>query len=737
MAKRITDKIHFLIVSLFWALVLGVILFLTAFTYYARAIPSPDVIVSRRINESTKILDRTGEVILYNVHGEEKRTIIPAEEIPEHMKKAVIATEDINFYNHRGLDLKGIARALVKNIETASVSQGGSTITQQLVKKALLGDERTLSRKFKEIILSLQVEQKFSKEEILWMYLNQIPFGSNNYGLESASQFFFQKKAKDLTINESATLAAMIKAPSYYSPSGSHKNELLARKNVILKKMKDLGFITKEELNSSLNENLEFKASTSGIKAPHFVLMVREYLIEKYGEDMVENGGLTVYTTLDWKLQEKAEQIVKEKALQNEKLYRAKNAALVAIDPKTGQVLTMVGSRDYFDEKIDGNFNVATALRQPGSAFKPIAYSVALEKGLTDNTVLFDVPTEFNPKCSASARQVKEPSGLACYNPQNYDGRYRGPVTLRYALGNSLNIPSVKVLYLAGIDRVIEKAKDIGITSFDNPSRFGLSLVLGGAEVRLLELASAYGAFANDGIYNPHSFILKVEAPKGRILEQHQEQADIVMPQQIARMINSILSDNRARMSTFGPSSAMYFAERPVAAKTGTTQDNRDGWLVGYTPSIVVGIWTGNNDNSQMTKTGAGISAAGPMWREFMKTALENTPVERFPEPEPLFTDKIILNGAYILGGREIHSELYYINKDDPAGPFPDNPFNDPQFKNWEQSVIATFGQLTPEENNPQPENPSPIEIPSPTPEPSPALTPVPIPTYNPSNDSY
>ncbi len=684
--------IKLLIVLLLWLIVLGIIGFLAAFAYFAPQIPDPQSIITRRVSESTKILDREGETVLFNVHGEEKRTIIPSEDMPDHLKKAVITAEDANFYDHQGLDLKGVGRAVFVNIKERGLSQGGSTITQQLVKNSLLGRQKTFSRKFKEIILALQIERKFEKDQILWMYLNQVPFGSNIFGVEEASQGYFGKPAKELTLSESAILASILKAPSYFSPYGSHKKEMLERKKLILERMSELNFIGKEDFDQTKNEEIKLASPLNGgILAPHFVMMVREYLVEKYGEDLVQNGGLKVYTTLDWEMQQKAEEIVQKYADRNDELFKAGNAALVALDPRSGEILALVGSRNYFDIEKEGNFNVITAFRQPGSAFKPIVYSAALDKGLTDKTILFDTKTEFNPYCSPDGNQEKDQYDLDCYHPQNSDEKFRGPVTLRQALGSSLNIPSVKILYLAGIQNSLKRARDFGIKFLGDTKDFGLSLVLGGGDVRPLDLVSAYGVFANDGIYNQPTFILKVEDSEGKMIEEFSPDPQRKLSDQTARMMNDILSDNSARALLFGLNSPLYIPTHQVAAKTGTTQKFRDAWTIGYTPSLAVGVWVGNNDNTEMTPEGGGVSAGAPIWREFIIETLKGRLNEEFPRPEPVFIDKIMLNGNYKDEDGQHHTILYYIDKNDPRGSIPLNPSDDPQYNNWEWSIQNNF----------------------------------------------
>ncbi|MEK7076474.1 MAG: transglycosylase domain-containing protein [Patescibacteria group bacterium] len=694
--SRLSKLFKALAMLFLWFFVVGTIILLSFFLYLQRTLPDPGSIATRKVGESTKIYDRTGEVLLYDIHGEEKRTIIPWEQIPDTIKEATLASEDSDFYNHKGLDMKGIARAFFKDIVNLGVSQGGSTITQQLVKKALLGDERTISRKIKEAVLAIEIERKFTKDQILWMYLNQIPYGSNAYGIEAAAKEFFGKKASQLTLAEAAAIASVTKAPSYYSPFGNHVNELLAIKNSILTKMKGLGFISDAEYQTALAQKLEFKSSDESIQAPHFVIMVKEYLSAKYGESAVENGGFKIITTLDSNLQNIAEETVSKYAEINKEKYKATNAALVAIDPKTGDLLALVGSKDYFNIADEGNFNVAIANRQPGSAFKPFAYAAALGKGYPDDTAVFDLKTEFNPNCEPDSSQEKDPYGVDCYHPQNYDGKYRGPVTFRQGLAQSLNVPSVKVLYLAGINNTMDLAEKMGITTLGDKSRFGLSLVLGGAEVKLVDLVSAYGVFANEGMRNPWSFIQKIESSNGSILEEKNNKPERVLEPQIARLINNMLSDNSARAPIFGYSSSLYFPGRDVAAKTGTTQENRDAWVVGYTPSLATGVWTGNNKNESMTKEGAGISASGPMWHEFMTKALNTMPNEKFTNPDPVTANKAMLDGNYTYlrdGGLfpEFHEILFYVDKRNPLGPIPTDPHTDSQFQNWEWAVKNAY----------------------------------------------
>ena len=675
---------------LYWCIGIagGLLLGFALFVFYLAAqLPDPSVLAIRRINESTKIYDRTGQTVLYDVHGEEKRTIIAWEQIPETVKKATLAAEDSDFYNHSGVDYKGILRAVYKDVTSLSTSQGGSTITQQLVKKTLVGGDKTITRKMKEFMLAVKIERAYSKDHIFWMYLNQIPYGSNAYGIEAASQTFFGKPASQLNISEAALLAGLPKAPSFYSPYGTN-DRALQRRNYILERMHDtLGMLTDAEYDAALLEKPQLRKPQDFFDAPHFVIMVRDYLIKKYGEDMVQNGGLRVITTVDLEKQKLAQNLAKKYGDINEKSYRANNLALVSIDPRTGQILAMVGSRDYFNIKRNGNYNVALSqIRQPGSSFKPFAYATAFAKGFTDSTILFDLKTEFNPSCAPDSSQ--EYSIGPCYHPRNYLGNFSGPVSMRQALARSLNIPSVKTLYLAGISDTVTTARRMGLTALDPSGKYGLSLVLGGTGVSLLDMVSGYSTLANDGMHNAPAFILGVTSGDGSQLEQYEQHNEYALDPQVARLITDVLSDNDARAAVLGFTSRLVIPGRPVAAKTGTTQNNRDGWIIGYTPSLATGIWTGNTDDKPMTAAGAGLSAAGPMWNEFMSKSLAGTAVEYFKKPNPPITDKIILNGDYH-GPDGIHTILHYVDPNNPLGNPPANPYANPQYNNWEWAVRA------------------------------------------------
>ncbi len=673
----------------------------------------------RKIVESTKIYDRTGKILLYDVHEDVKRTLVPFDAISTNIKNATVAVEDANFYSHYGIRPKSIIRAFLANIAGGGFKQGGSTITQQVVKKTLLTDEKKITRKVKEVILSFRLEASFSKDEILALYLNEVPYGGNVYGIGEASKLFFGKDAYDLSLAESAYLAALPNAPTRLSPYGNNRDKLEARKEFVLKRMLELNFITDNDYTSARAEEVEFLSRGSrGIKAPHFVIWVKEYLVEKYGERAVEENGYKVITTLDYELQKKADETVDKFGPITEKNFGAKNMGLIAIDPKNGHVLAMVGSRDYFDVKNEGNFNVTLAPnRQPGSTFKPFVYATAFAKGYVPETALFDLLTNFSTNCDAYGTPLSpniKPDD--CYMPENYDGKYRGPVSMREALAQSLNVPAVKTLYLAGLKDSVSTARRMGITSLTDPARYGLTLVLGGGEVSLIELTGAYGVFANDGVRNSTTPILRIEDKKGQIIEEIKESPEEIIQSEVARKISSILSDNKARTPAFGANSALYFKNRDVAVKTGTTNNYVDVWTVGYTPNLAVGMWAGNNNNSPMKKNVAGMIIS-PIWRAFMDEALKLIPSERFIAPysedltvlpapiagiwqggEKYIIDKASGNLATENTPREmkkivvvpsVHTILHWINKNNPLGTPSLNPYDDPQYSLWEIPVRA------------------------------------------------
>jgi 1A family penicillin-binding protein len=706
-------KTIFLVIKYLVFLFLALCLFgIGLIFYYTYNLPRPEAFTETPFIQSTKIFDRTGKVLLYDIYGEEKREIIPFDKISDNVKHAVLTSEDNNFYQHGGIDLKAIGRSILVDLKLQSASQGASTITQQLIRSVYLNNQKTLARKVREIVLSIELEKKYSKDQIFDWYLNKIPFGENTYGIEAAAQNYFNKPASELSIAQAATLTALIPAPSYYSPYGSHKNLLLQRKDYILSRMEQLGYINKQQLEEAKKEVITFSDDGTSIKAPHFVMYVKQYLEDKYGEDFLKEKGLKVYTTLDWDLQNYAEQVVKE-ADKNNVQFDANNTAMVVIDPKTGEILSLIGSKDYFGksypEGCDGKtgascvfeakYDVATmGYRQPGSSFKPFVYATAFKEGYTPDTVLWDVKTEFNPNCPTDATGEKDPNGNGCYHPQNYDGLYRGKVTLRTALDQSLNVPAVQLLYLAGLQDSIKTAQDFGITTLNDPDRYGLSLVLGGGEVTLLEMTSAYGVFASEGLKTDPVSILRIEDSNGNVIEKNTKEPTKVLDTQVARQINDVLSDNNARAPMFGVNNALHFDNYQVAAKTGTTQYFNDAWTMGYSPFAVVGVWVGNNDNSSTNKK-TGIGLAAPIWRKVMERLLTTHQVENFTKPEAIENTNPILLGQ-IPDDNPPHSILYYIDRNNPQGPPPQTP--DPMLPFWEDAIknwlTNPVGQ-----NNPEP----------------------------------
>ena len=686
---------------------------------WATTLKTPDLsaIGTRKNVESTKIYDRTGEILLYDIHENVKQTEVDFFNISRHVKNATVAIEDAEFYEHIGIRPLATFRAVFLQPLRGKGVQGGSTITQQVVKNTLLTSERTVSRKLKEWVISIKLEREFSKEEILALYLNETPYGGNLYGIEEASLAFFGKQAKDITLPEAAYLAALPQRPTILSPYGNHTNLLEERKNLVLGRMYDLNFISEDEYNEALITEVEFQPRSShGIKAPHFVTWVRDLVANEFGERSIQEKGYRVITTLDYELQAEAEKIVDQYAEENEVKFNAKNAGMVGIDPKTGEILIMVGSRDYFDVENDGNFNTTLSKnRQPGSSFKPFVYATAFMKGYTPDTVLFNVRTQFSTTCDTEGLPLtSENSPKSCFMPENYDHVYGGPITLRNALAQSVNIPAVKLLYLTGIANSIKTAESMGITSLTSPDEYGLTLVLGSGGVSPLEMTSAYGVFANNGKRAPYQNLLRIEDVDGNIIRTYGKNTTQVIPENIALQISDVLSDNTARTPAFGARSFLYFEGRDVAVKTGTTNEYRDAWIIGYTPSFALGTWVGNNDNSPMEKKVAGFIVA-PMWNAVMQKVLEKYPDEKFQrsEEDTTIQTKPVFRGIWEGGEQyfidaiskklatertpeglviekvntDIHSILHWVNKEDPHGPQPSNPGKDPQYLLWESPI--------------------------------------------------
>lgn len=691
------------------AIFAGILFIASLFAWFSRDLPNPYKINNRPVAQSSKIVDRNGK-LLYEIHGEENRTLVKFEDIPDNVKMATIALEDQDFYKHSGIDFKGIVRGVVLKPLTGQRAQGGSTITQQYVKNALLTSERSLTRKIKEFILSVSLEKIYSKNEILTLYLNEIPYGNNAYGIEAAAKAYFDKSTKDLTLAEAALLASVPQAPTYYNPYGSNTDALMARKNFTLDQMAKLNLIKKEEAEAAKSEVLKFTEKDEGILAPHFVMYVREQLAEKYGEQKLQEGGFVVTTTLDLDKQQMAEESV-EAARASINALGAKNASLVSMDPKTGEILAMVGSVDYFDKENDGNVNVSIRPRQPGSSLKPIIYAKLFEDGYAPSTMLMDVPTDFGN-----------------YKPENYDRGYRGPVSVRRALQNSLNIPAVQALALVGVHEATDLANRMGLYSLTDPDRYGLSLVLGGGDVKLIESVNAYSVFAHNGIHNDPIAILKITEASGKVLEEFKPDElknTRVLDETVTFLTSNVLADDQSRAEVFGIGGSLTLPGRPVAAKTGTTDEYRDAWTIGYTPSVVTGVWVGNNDNSPMAR-GGGAMAAAPIWNSYMRKVLAGTPVEYFTPPAGIVTarvdaltgmlplpeipeeikDKLPTVEAYFIKGKEptqtdtVH-KLFKIVKgttklagdacpDDATewGIFAEYHSIAPGFRNWEEATV-------------------------------------------------
>ncbi len=690
-------------------------------------IPSVEIIRNLKVAQSTKIYDKNG-ILLYRLYGDESRTIIPISKISKHAIHAAVAVEDKDFYEHSGIKPASIIKAAYENFtKKRKYTRGGSTITQQVIKNTILTPEKTITRKVKEAILAYKLEKLWTKDQILELYLNESPYGGTLYGIEEASSYYFNKHAEDLNIAESAYLAAMPQAPTTYSPYGKHREDLDNRKDLILRLMFQQGYINVDEYKESKKEVVEFvfKKGNPRIKAPHFVMYIVEQLKNKFGEE-VRTSGLNVHTTLDIILQEELEKIAKEKIEEAEEDLSISNAGVVVIEPKTGNILAMVGSIDYFEKNIDGKYNIVTALRQPGSTFKPVVYLTALQQGYTPKTILWDVETEFSAGCfeedeleSEEEKEKltdKERREKGCYAPVNFDKKYRGPVTIEQALAESRNIPAVKALYLAGLSNSLENAQLFGLDSLNRSiNHYGLNLVLGGGEVQLLSLASVYGMFANEGIKTLPISIKEIFDAEGDIIFESEQEPKRVVDSKYVKQLNKILSNNELKYPTYGRYSDLYYEDREVAVKTGTTNDFKDFWAIGYDPeNVVVGVWVGNNDNKPASSFKAG-QVAHKIWRASMDVALRNSVGSSFSEEESLtdLSTKPVFRGIY-QGGQtirldtksgtlateetpeefieeiaipEYHSILHWVDKKNPRGPVPGMDNKDANYKNWEKGV--------------------------------------------------
>ena len=641
-------------------IVIGCLGIVGLFAWYSKDLPSPTKVV-RRDGYSSKVYDRNGQV-LYDIYDQGKRDPVNFSDIPDYLKKATVAVEDKDFYKHQGFDPLTPFR-MIKNVFYFGKVTGGSTLTQQLTRTVLLTTDRTITRKIKELILSIQIDGKYSKDEILGMYLNEVPYGGASWGVGPAAEQYFNKSVKELNLAECAILAGLPQLPSVYSPYSKTPTAYINRTQHVLDRMVEDGYITRDLATETMEQvkNYKFSDQNSTMKAPHFVFWIKELLSAKYGEDVVENGGLKITTTLDLDLQNEAQKIMTEEIDKAEKLGISNGAALI-LDPTNGQVLAMVGSRDYFSTKTDGNFNVVTqALRQPGSAIKPITYLAAIKKGWTAGSLIMDTPVTFPGT-----------GGQKDYSPQNYTGKYIGPMTLRTALGNSINTTAVKMLANVGLENMLTLANEMGLVTLaptkENLSRFGLAVTLGGAEVKMIDLAAAYTGFANAGQKMDPVGVLKVEDRDGRVLEEYKPvNGKKVMTPQEAFIISNILSDNSAREITFGAVNGLQISNYQVAVKTGTTNDKRDNWAIGWTPNLLTVAWVGNNDNSPMGKVASGVSGATPIWKRIMVYELPKRTKQDFPVPNGIISLEVDKISGYQAHDGFASKQEYFIDGTQPS----------------------------------------------------------------------
>ena len=650
-------------------------LLLVWFSVVSITLPQPDVLGQKMSSGSTQIYDRTGKILLYEVGT--RRFWVSYKEIPKNVVLGLLAAEDSEFFYHGGISVRGFLRAVWTNLKSGSFEQGGSTITQQLARTIFLTQEKTVPRKLKEAVLAIEIERKYSKEEILTFYLNSINFGEGNYGIKAAADFYFGKDLKSLTWEEIATLMSIPKSPYYYTPAKpENAARVLRRRNYILLRLKELGWIDEREYTTAKEKPVKtIGKKYFKIVAPHFVLDVKAVLENMFPKANLETAGLTVISTLDYDMQRVAENAIEKGAAQNEKKYGGKNASLLMMDTRDGGIRAMVGSRSFNDAAISGQVNMTMWPRQPGSAFKPFSYLTLFQLGYPAETILFDLPTNFGN-----------------YSPQNFDLTTRGPVSLRRALAESLNIPSVKVFYLADPNRVIENAKTLGLTTLKDYRYYGLSLGLGTAESRMVDLVRAYGVFSNDGELTSISLIEKITDTRKKIVYEYKPEKKRVIDSESVRLLNDVLKDYDARSGLFGASLGLTKIEGyDIALKTGTSQYYRDAWVFGYTPNFVVAVWSGNTNGKVMKPGGASLVASLPIWHDFISQIIYQFPQTQFSSPLPRTVAKPMLNGQWTspLG---IHEILYYVSTKNPLGPMPTNPASDPQFFNWEYPVQKWSG---------------------------------------------
>lgn len=661
-------------VNIGWLAILAGVLGLVTIFYILilRDLPAPTELVTRDQAISTKIYDRHGR-LLYKIYKNENRSIVALDELPKNLVDATIAIEDSDFYEHNGISWRGIGRAIKRNVLNNQM-EGGSTITQQLVKNALLTPEKTMTRKLKEMILAVRVELKYSKDEILTMYFNEVGYGGAAYGVEEASQLYFGKPASQLDLAEAALLAGLPAAPTTYSPFGANPELAIVRQHQVLTRMVDEGYISPILAEEAKSEKLQFASPQIEIEAPHFVMYVKDVLVKKYGEAMVNKGGLEVTTTLDLDVQNLAEEAV-NKEIANLKQLHVNNAAVLVTKPQTGEILAMVGSKDYFDVANDGQVNVTTRPRQPGSSIKVITYALALENGFTPATVIDDSPI------------VYRIPGSPPYSPKNYDNRFHGRVTVRQALASSYNVPAVKTLSQFGVNNMIDQAEKMGITTWSDRSRYGLALTLGGGEVLMTDMVKVYGVLANGGERVDLNPIFSVSDYKGHVYERlscpklnaqliNKAFADEVIDCRgeevvnplVAYQLTDILSDNEARAPAFGRNSVLNVPGQPIAVKTGTSNNLRDNWTIGYTDKILTAVWVGNNDNSPMSYVASGITGASPIWRNIIEALLSDYPAEEFIKPNNLVPVIVCqLTGTRTCPACPNPKEEYFAQDTEPA----------------------------------------------------------------------
>lgn len=619
---------------------------------FLQDLPNPGLLGIGQVQQTTKIYDRNNN-LLFQIYASQNRTYIPLSSIPKDLQNATIAIEDKNFYANPGFDALAIVRAAYSDFSGQSF-QGGSTITQQLIKSTLLTSEQSVQRKVKEIILAFWAQHMYTKNQILEMYFNQVPYGGMTWGAEAAAQTYFGEDVKDLDLAQSAFLAGLPKAPSVYSPYGATPNLWKQRQKDVLQRMQELGYISKDQEDQALSETLTFDPPQNPIQAPHFVMYVKDLLVQKYGLEMVEKGGLRVKTSLDLNIQNQAQNIVSDEVQKDQNLNISNGAALIT-DPKNGDILAMIGSKDYNDQN-DGNVNLTTSLRQPGSSIKLVTYTAALSNGFTAATILDDTPVSYTSP------------GAPTYSPVNYDGAFHGRVPLRIAFANSFNIPAVKTLNAIGIPTMVNFAKKMGITTWKDPKNYGLSITLGAAEVKMVDMATVYGVIANEGKRVNLDPILEITDTQGNVIEKKQTSPQNVVDPGVAFIISSILSDNAARTLEFGPNSPLNIPGRTVSVKTGTTDIKRDNWTIGFTPSYLVATWVGNNDNTPMSQNlASGITGAAPMWNRIMTYLLNKKTDEKFSVPSDIVQKQCGGRQEYFMKGTENSVNCNYISSATPS----------------------------------------------------------------------